>query len=294
MRTEETGFGLTIQELAQVVDRVLVLGEIAGQRGQRGWFNPSDVMHLFETFRVPRPADIANNLLAAEKRGFTVRRPKLPKWSLTPLGRKRVHELVGSIDLTKLSPEMTGVAGAEFGDGFHSVLPPTLAPVQWSAGIARMLRRFPFERNVFCMTRLPDKTDPSDELHGAIARCREVLDQHGLQLHLATDRVFDDALLGNVAAYIWACKYGLGIAEKRQDETLNYNMLAEVGAMEIAGRRCALLKDTTVKSLPTDLVGQIYKSVDLQDLTGVGAAVHGWAAEDLGLGRCSRCPSTQI
>jgi hypothetical protein len=64
----------------------------------------------------------------------------------------------------------------------------------------------------------------------------------------------------------------------------------EVGAMLMTGRRCALLKDKDTPNLPTDFVGQIYKSVDFDDLAKVAEEVHLWAAEDLGLGRCEHCP----
>jgi hypothetical protein len=42
--------------------------------------------------------------------------------------------------------------------------------------------------------------------------------------------------------------------------------------------------------MPTDFVGHIYKSVDFDDPSAVGALLHAWAAEDLALGRCPACP----
>lgn len=59
--------------------------------------------------------------------------------------------------------------------------------------------------------------------------------------------------------------------------------MIETGAMIVAGRRCALLKDRTAPTMPTDLIGHIYKPVDFDDLDGVSREVHLWAAEDLGL-----------
>jgi hypothetical protein len=43
--------------------------------------------------------------------------------------------------------------------------------------------------------------------------------------------------------------------------------------------------------MPTDLVGFIYKSVDLDDPSSVANAVHEWAREDLALGKCGACPT---
>ncbi len=61
--------------------------------------------------------------------------------------------------------------------------------------------------------------------------------------------------------------------------------------MLMAGRRCLLLKDKSIARMPTDLVGFIYKSVDLDKPGTISQAVHEWAREDLGLGKCKVCVS---
>lgn len=67
---------------------------------------------------------------------------------------------------------------------------------------------------------------------------------------------------------------------------MNYNLVIEVGAILMAGRRCLLLKDSSIEKMPTDLVGFIYKSVDLDHPETFTQAVHKWAREDLALGKC--------
>lgn len=143
------------------------------------------------------------------------------------------------------------------------------------------------------MTRFPDPRNPiaGDPIEGVILAVRDALAPHGLILHRADDRIVDEDLLGNVAAYMWACRYGIALAEDRVGRGLNYNLVIEVGSMLMAGRRCTLLKDHTVPAMPTDLIGRIYKPVDLDDLDLVTSAIHAWAADDLGLGRCTSCPS---
>ena len=144
-----------------------------------------------------------------------------------------------------------------------------------------MLERFPFDQNVLCMTRFP--TDASDDpLHPAIDRLREACEAHGLHLHLASKQQFEDDVLGNVGAYMWACRYGVGIAEDRVGRGLNENTLIELGAMVMTGRRCTILRDSTIEELPSDLAGHIYKPVDLEDLDSVGAAISQWIRDDLG------------
>jgi len=87
-----------------------------------------------------------------------------------------------------------------------------------------------------------------------------------------------------------ASKYGLAFFEDRGDRGINYNMTIEVGSMLMAGRRCALLKEDSIQAMPTDLVGHIYKAVNLDDSTSIADALHIWIRDDLDLGRCSGCP----
>jgi hypothetical protein len=91
---------------------------------------------------------------------------------------------------------------------------------------------------------------------------------------------------------MWACRYGVGIFEDVASPRrgINYNLTIEVGSMLMAGRRCALLKDESVTCLPTDLVGQIYKAVNLAGPETVRDAVHRWIRDDLLLGACDACP----
>lgn len=86
-------------------------------------------------------------------------------------------------------------------------------------------------------------------------------------------------------------RYGVGFFEDLATPAsgLNYNLTTEVGAMLITGRRCCLLKDSSITSLPTDLVGRIRKDVSLVDVDAVEAVLHAWIRDDLGLGSCPKC-----
>jgi hypothetical protein len=143
------------------------------------------------------------------------------------------------------------------------------------------------------MTRFPD-TDESkkgpDPVKPALTIAREVCLLHGLQFHLASDRNIVDDLWANVLAHMWACRYGIAFFEDLRDQGLNHNLTIEVGSMLMTGRRCALLKDGSITKMPTDLVGQIYKSVDLSKPKTIGDALHVWLRDDLNLGSCPSCP----
>lgn len=121
----------------------------------------------------------------------------------------------------------------------------------------------------------------------------EALYGHGLRFLLTSQRALVDDLWGNVAARMWSSNYGIAFVENRRGRGMNYNLVIEVGAMLMAGRRCLLLKDPSIEKMPTDLVGFIYKSIDLDDPATVTKAVHEWARDDLALGKCKECPDSK-
>jgi hypothetical protein len=202
---------------------------------------------------------------------------------------------MSDIDLTALSAEAASTSTL-LGHVEHTIIPPAFAPPGVIAGVRRFLEKHPFERNVFGMTRFPENDEDAhvlDPVREALDVARQACELHGLEFHLASDRAIDDDLWTNIAAHMWACRYGLAFFEDRMKAGLNYNLTIEVGSMLMAGRRCGLLKDASIKKMPTDLVGRIYKDVNLGSPTTVSKAVHEWLRADLGLGRCSECPRTR-
>jgi hypothetical protein len=268
------------------------MSELAGARSIDGWFAPKRVTELFEAFRLDSPGNVSRDLARLREAGLITRRATKPNWSVSPEGHERVKELVGEVDASDVLAGLTASMGAELGHVLHTLIPPALAPVKWQEPIQRLLQEYDFDRNVFCMTRFPeDESDAEylDPVSEIIPAARDALDAHGLKLHVASDRQLDDDLFGNIAAHMWACRYGVALFEDRLGRGLNDNMIIEVGSMVITGRRCALRRDVTIDKMPTDFVGQIYKPVDFSDVDEICTELHGWAASDLGLGRCLSC-----
>jgi hypothetical protein len=289
----ETGapLALQVQDIRAGTDRVLVIGSLVALRNADGSFSPGDIARAFDEFRLPAPGNVSQTLIQLRARELVVRR-SAGGWSLTPKGDAYVVKLLGTLPAAEAVDAAMGLAvgsAAELGQGRHTVIPPFFAPERWSRAIARFLEQYPFDSNVFCMTRFASDHD-LDPVRGVIETTRTALRTHGLTLHLASDANTDDALWDNIAGYLWACRYGIGFFENRVGKGLNYNLVVEVGAMLATGRRCALLKDKTQEELPTDFVGQIYRPVDFDDLDQVNLAVHDWAAHDLAFGPCRDCP----
>ena len=247
--------------------------------------DPATISELFEILRVPAPVNVKRDLQLLEQAHLTVKRKASEHWAPTPNGIEQVMDLMGAVDLDHLAPDLTALRGADFGDELHTTIAPEFSPIQWARPISEFLARHPFEKNVFLITRFPqDESDTEylDPVRHLVPALEDELANHGLSLLLASDRQIVDDLLGNVAAHIWVSRYGIGLLEDRLGRGLNYNVMTEIGAMLVTGRRCALLKDTSApKSLPSDIGGQIYKSVDFDDAAEVVAAVRRWVTDDL-------------
>lgn len=274
-------------------DQVVVLGRLAEARAEPGRFGPTALDTLFDSFGLPRPAKVSNVLLRLERAGLVARlRDQKGAWRLTPAGRERSTAIVSDLDLAVLIAEAASERPGTFAHTLHPLIPPALAPPELLAPLRAFLTAHPFDLNVFGMTRFPDEQDDAepDPIAHAIETARSVCADHGLEFHLASDRMIVDDLWANVAAHMWACRYGIGFFEDRRARGINYNLTIEVGGMLVMGRRLALLRDRSIERLPTDLVGKIYKSLDLDDQDATAETIHVWLKDDLQLGACSRCP----
>jgi hypothetical protein len=263
-----------------------VVGAIVGSRVEEGWFTPGQIAGMFESLRLPRPGNVSQSLAGLREKGKAVRRRSGSGWSLTPEGRSAVTDLIEDFDVTAVEAEIALVGSAELQQAQHPLIPPELAPVRWAVPINRLLDQYPFDSNVFCMTRFPKnekEEDFPDPVQQVIAAARAALGARGLHMHLASDRQADDELFGNIAAHMWACKYGIGLFETRFGEEFNDNLQIEVGAMLMTGRRVVLLKDRDTPNMPTDFVGHIYKSVDFDEGESVAQTLNDWVADDLGI-----------
>lgn len=265
--------------------QTLVLGQLAASRSEGGAFSPASVAQLFHAFGLPAPAKIANVFTALTTKHWFAKQPQRGAYKVTPAGQAKVREQMTSLDLVALVAESAHENAPVLGRTEHALLPVHMAPPALVQPLRAFLADHPFDRNVFGMTRFPDaKAGTADPVGRALAVVKEVCFKSGLEFHLASDRAIVDDLWANVTAHMWACRYGVALFEDRVDRGLNHNLLIEVGAMLMTGRRCALLKDGSIERMPTDFVGMIYKSVDLSAEETVAATVRAWLEGDLGIG----------
>ena len=269
---------LRLQTLERQVDRVLVVAHTAALRSGPVHFTRNQVVEAFAQLRIPQPGNLGSVLSRLGQRGLLVRSDS-NQWALTPTGENKVAELGVTLGAADFQTEYS----AELAGSVHHTIGAEFAPLPLAGPIGEFLQEHPFDRNVFGISRYPAAGDESDPLTSAMDVARSTLSGYSLDFHLASDRNVSDEVWSNVAAWMWACRYGVAFIETRTEQGMNRNVLVEVGAMLMTGRRCVLLKDRSVDRMPTDLVGHIYKEIDLDDTTTVQAALEEWCEADLQL-----------
>jgi hypothetical protein len=268
----------------ELSDQVLILARLSQDRSDDGLFAPKAVESRFDEIGLPRPAKTSNVMAGLAAKGQLTRMKNARgAWKLTPNGRTAVLELASDMDLAALIAESAQASATLFGDTRHPVIPPSLAPPVLLGPLRDFLDRYPFERNVFGMTRFPAKSAEDDPIGPALEQAAKVCERHGLVVHLASDRSIVDDLWANVAAHMWACRFGVAFFEARGEGGLNYNLNIEVGSCLVLGRRIGLLKDPSLEKMPTDLGGQIFFEVDLDEPESVSEVLDDWIGESLAL-----------
>lgn len=112
--------------------------------------------------------------------------------------------------------------------------------------------------NTFIMMRFRD-TKQHREILTAL---RAALEYYGLQGLRADDKNYSDTLWTNVKSYMDACESGIAVFEQIEDDDFNPNVSLELGYMMAQKKPVLLLKEKHLKTLPADVVGNLYKTFD--------------------------------
>jgi hypothetical protein len=104
-------------------------------------------------------------------------------------------------------------------------------------------------------------TSAHDEIVTAV---KSVLDARGITGLRADDRQYHDDLFYNILTYMYGCGFGIAVFERLESDDFNPNVSLELGYMLALPKPVCLLKDSTLRTLPTDLMGKLYKSFDPQ------------------------------
>jgi hypothetical protein len=118
----------------------------------------------------------------------------------------------------------------------------------------------------------------STKAHNELVSClKSALAPHGIVALRADDKQYMDDLFPNVKVYMHGCDFGIAVFERITTDDFNPNVSLEVGYMIGMRKDVLLLKDSTLKTLPTDLTGRLYREFDTQDISGtVPGVTEGW------------------
>ncbi len=135
----------------------------------------------------------------------------------------------------------------------------------------------------FVMMRFDD-TDPHKKILKAIQNWCEKQRIVGLR---ADDRRYSDDLWPNVRTYMHGCGFEIAVFERLTTDEFNPNVSLEVGYMLALGKPVCLLKDETLRTLPTDLIGRLYEPFKVHKPNTIGPKLDKWIKGEI-IGRGKR------
>jgi hypothetical protein len=164
--------------------------------------------------------------------------------------QKIVEQYVNTVLQTQKKPEKT------ISD--EAVSTPEIA-----SGLEKFKTDFPTGKKTAFIIMQFSETKP----HKEIVKCiKGTLEKHNIYALRADHKEYMDDLFPNVKVYMHACDFGIAVFDRITEDDFNPNVSLEVGYMLGMGKNVLLLKDKTLKSLPTDLTGKLYKQFDTLDI----------------------------
>jgi hypothetical protein len=135
-------------------------------------------------------------------------------------------------------------------------------PVEIQDSLQRFRRDYPNSEEVAFLMMKFGSTIAHKNIVGGV---RGTLSPVGITIVRADDKEYHPDLFYNILTYIYGCRFGIAVFERIEHEEFNPNVSLEVGYMLALGKPVCLLKDQTLKTLHTDLVGRLYRIFDPLD-----------------------------
>lgn len=137
-----------------------------------------------------------------------------------------------------------------------------VAPIEIRDSVGRLRADYPApEKCAFIMMRF-GKTKAHENIVSGI---NTAIEPFGITALRADTKQYHDDLFYNILTYIYGCGLGIAIFERIESEQFNPNVAMEVGYMFALRKPVCLLKERTLATLQTDLIGKLYRSFDSLD-----------------------------
>jgi len=156
------------------------------------------------------------------------------------------------------------------GELFFTVVPEmvskslmvTEAPVEIRESLHQFQLDFPDPRKVAFVIMRFGETRAHVDIDSGIKEALDVFKITGIR---ADEKQYHDDLFHNVLTYMHGCGFGIAVFERIEEETFNPNISLEVGYMLALRKPLCILKDRTLKTLHSDLMGRLYRVFDPLD-----------------------------
>jgi hypothetical protein len=109
---------------------------------------------------------------------------------------------------------------------------------------------------------------------------RSTVQPLGISALRADEKEYHPDLWPNVLTYVIGCGFGIAVFERLVEDEFNPNVSLEVGYLYGLKKPVCLLKDKTLKTLHSDLIGKLYRPFDPQDPKGtIPTVLSKWIAD---------------
>jgi hypothetical protein len=121
---------------------------------------------------------------------------------------------------------------------------------------------FPEPKKVgFIMMQFGETQEHTDILTAT----RKTLAENGLHGVRADDREYHDDKYYNILTYLQGCGFGIAVFEMISEKSFNPNVSLEIGYLLGLNKSVCLLKERKLKTLPSDLVGRLYREFSIEN-----------------------------
>lgn len=136
------------------------------------------------------------------------------------------------------------------------------------------IHRYPSQsQTAFLMMRFIDRPVYTDIHHAVVM----AFNKRGIAVTRADDTSFHADLWPNIQTYLHGCGIGVAVFDRIETEEHNPNVSLEVGYMMAQDKPLCILKERTLRTVPTDILSRVYEQFDIHDaMSSIDRAVARW------------------
>lgn len=130
------------------------------------------------------------------------------------------------------------------------------------------------DSNVFVIMRFEKQCSVLSSIENAI---KNTLNDYNLNAVLARDVLLYSEIWSNIRFCMDHCRYAITVFDRTEGFNFSPNITLELGYMLALKRPCLILKDESIDTMPTDIIGRLYERFNSNNAeTSVSLAVRKW------------------